>query len=363
MHLRSVKNDSLAKISPTHTESVNRNLTAPVGDRRLSQANAGVVPPRDYRRGHYSMDSRFYGVDVSKETLDVGCDGRVVQIGNEKRAIGSFVRGMPVGSYVVMEATNTYHLEMADICHTRGVRVFVVNPRITSHYRKANGLRGHNDRMDALALSRYIEREHDGLREYVPKSADQRRLKTLVRRRWKLVGMRTQVQESLGSMKELSREVKALLARIDALIAKLELLIDKQLEGNADRARIETIKGVGPIVSAVLISDLACCEFARADAFVAFYGLDPMPDDSGKRRGRRKLSKQGDRLGRAMLYNAAMSAVKSNLWKPMYDRSLARGLTKVQALVVVARKIARTAWSIYTHKTTFNPGRLFQTLT
>lgn len=356
-------NDRLAKISPTHTLSVNRNLTAPVGDRRLSQANAGVVPPRDYKRGHYIMDVKCYGVDVSKATLDVACDGRVVQIENEKKAIKLFVKGMPIGSYVVMEATNTYHLEMADICHACGMRAFVVNPRITSHYRKASGFRGHNDRMDALALCRYLEREHDGLREYVPKSADQRRLKTLVRRRWKLVGMRTQLRESLGSMKELSREVDALVARIDALIAKLELLIDKQLEGNAGRTRIETIKGIGPIVSAVLISDLDCCEFARADAFVAFYGLDPMPDDSGKRKGRRKLSKQGDRLGRAMLYNAAMSAVTTKVWKPMYERCLARGLTKVQALVVLARKILRTAWSIYTHKTTFNPDRLFQPLT
>lgn len=309
------------------------------------------------------MDIKFFGVDVSKDTLDVACDGRAVQIENEKKAIKLFVKSMPIGSYVVMEATNTYHLEMADICHSRGMRVFVVNPRVTSHYRKAHGFRGHNDRMDALALCRYLEKEYDGLREYVPKSADQRRLKTLVRRRWKLVGMRTQVRESLGSLKELSREVGDLIARIDALIAQLELLIDKQLEGNTDRTRIETIKGVGPIVSAILLSDLTCCEFARADAFVAFYGLDPMPDDSGKRKGRRKLSKQGDRLGRAMLYNAAMSAVKSKVWKPMYDRCQARGLTKVQSLVVVARKIARTAWSIYTHKTTFNPGRLFQGLT
>jgi transposase len=309
------------------------------------------------------MDVKYYGVDVSKETLDVACDGRVVQIENERKAIRSFVEGMPAGSYVVMEATNSYHLEMADICHARGMRAFVVNPRITNHYRKANALRGKNDRMDALALSRYIEREHDGLREYLPKSADQRRLKTLLRRRWKLVGIRTQVRESLGSMNDLSREVEALIARIEALIAKLQLLIDKQLEGNADRARIETIKGVGPVVSSILISDLACCEFARADAFVAFYGLDPMPDDSGKHKGRRKLSKQGDRLGRAMLYTAAMSAVTSKVWKPTYEGYLARGLTKVQALVVVARKIARTAWSIYTHKTTFDPDRLFQALT
>lgn len=309
------------------------------------------------------MDGKNYGVDVSQDRLDVACDGRVMQIDNDKKSIRSFAKKMPVGSFVALEATNIYHLAMADICHSYGMHVFVLNPRLTRRYREANGLRGHNDRMDALTIARYIEREREGLREYVPLSADQRRLRTLVRRRWKLVGMRTQAAESLGSMKELGRELKALLAKMDALIAKLELLIDKQLEGNTGRTRIATIKGVGPVVSAVLVADLDAYDFASADAFVAYYGLDPTPNDSGKRRGARKLSKQGQRLGRAMLYNAAMSAVRSKVWKPLYERCQERGLKKVQALIVVARKIAKCAWSIHKHNTTFDPNRAYRALT
>lgn len=309
------------------------------------------------------MDVKYYGADVSKDKLDVACDGKVVQIENTKRALKSFVRKMPAGSFVALEATNTYHLQMADICYVDGMHVYVINPRLTRRYREANGLRGHNDAMDARTLARYIEREYDGLREYVPLSADQRRLRTLVRRRWKLVRMRTQVAESFSSIKELEREIKALLARIDALIAKLELLIDKQLEGNAGRTRIATIMGVGPVVSAVLVADLDAYEFASADAFVAYYGLDSVPNDSGKRRGERKLSKQGQRLGRAMLYNAAMAAVTSKVWKPLYQRCQERGLKKVQALIVVARKIARCAWSIHKYNTIFDPNRVHRALT
>ncbi len=309
------------------------------------------------------MDAKYYGVDVSKTKLDVGCEGRVVVVENSRSEIKAFVRQMSAGSFVALEATNTYHLQMANICHSYGMHVFVINPRLTRRYREANGLRGHNDKMDALTLARYIEREHDGLREYVPLSEDQRRLRSLVRRRWKLVGMRTQVAESFGPMSALKLEVNALLARIDALIAKLELLIDKQLEGSASRARITTITGVGPVVSAVLVADLDTYQFASADAFVAYYGLDPMPNDSGRRRGARKLSKQGQRLGRAMLYNAAMSAVRSKAWKPLYEQCLARGLKTVQALIVVARKIARAAWSIHKYNTTFDPGRAYRVLT
>lgn len=309
------------------------------------------------------MEVKYHGVDVSRDKLDIACNGTVIEIENTKKAIKSFARKMPAGAFVALEATNTYHMQMADICYSYGMHVYVINPRLTRRYREANGLRGHNDRMDALTLARYIEREYDGLREYTPLSADQRRLRTLVRRRFKLVGMRTQAAESFGSMKELGRELKALLARIDALIAKLELLIDKQLEGNTGRTRIATIKGVGPVVSAVLVADLDAYEFASADAFVAYYGIDPVPNDSGKRKGQRKLSKQGQRLGRTMLYNAAMSAVTSKVWKPLYERCQERGLTKVQALIVIARKIARCAWSIHKHNTTFSPERAYRTLT
>ncbi len=309
------------------------------------------------------MDVKYFGVDVSKTKLDVGCDGRVVLVENSKKAIRAFAGRMPVGSFVALEATNTYHVQMADICYSYGMRVFVINPRLTRRYREANGLRGHNDRIDALTLARYIEREHDGLREYVPLTADQRRLRTLVRRRWKLVGMRTKLVESFGSMGELKRELNALVARINALVAKLEFLIDKQLEGNTGRARIASIKGVGPVVSAVLVSDLDAYNFASADAFVAYYGLDPAPNDSGRRVGQRKLSKQGQRLGRTTLYTAAMSAVTSKAWKPLYERCLTRGLKKVQALIVVARKIARTAWSIHKYGTTFDANRAYQPLT
>jgi len=58
-----------------------------------------------------------------------------------------------------------------------------------------------------------------------------------------------------------------------------------------------------------------------------------------------------------------MSAVRSKVWKPLYEQCLARGLKTVQALIVVARKIARTAWSIHKYNTTFDPSRAYRVLT
>jgi transposase len=301
---------------------------------------------------------KYYGVDVSKATLDIACEGNVTCVENNKKAIQSLLKTMPADACVAMEATNTYHLMMADVCFAAGMRVYVVNPRITRHYREVMSLRGHTDKMDAKTLARFVEREHEGLRVYTPKSGETRRLQTLIRRRSKLVEVKTQLSQSLGQIKELKSEVRAVIGKIERLIAKVELLIDRQLEGNSGRERIATIKGVGPVVSAALVADLDAGNFRRADSVVAFYGIDLKPNDSGKSRGRRKLSKQGHRLGRALLYNAAMSAVRSKEWKPIYEKHIARGWSKIQALIIIARKIARAAWSIYTYGTTFDPARI-----
>jgi len=58
-----------------------------------------------------------------------------------------------------------------------------------------------------------------------------------------------------------------------------------------------------------------------------------------------------------------MSAAKTKIWKPIYEHYRAKGLSSTATRVILARRIARTAWSIYTHKTEFDPKRLSSALT
>jgi transposase len=126
---------------------------------------------------------------------------------------------------------------------------------------------------------------------------------------------------------------------------------------------LRTIYGVGPVVSAALVNTLERVPLKSADAFVAFTGLDPRPDDSGQHRGKRRLSKRGPAELRRLLYVAAMSAKKTKAWKPLFEHYRAKGLSSTAALVILARRIARTAWSMYTYKTDFDPARLTKSLT
>jgi len=82
---------------------------------------------------------------------------------------------------------------------------------------------------------------------------------------------------------------------------------------------------------------------------------------SGQKSGNTGLTKQGDGEVRRLLYLAAQANLKTHdsLFKAHYGRERAKGLSSTAALNVVARKIARLAWSLKTHGTTYQPTRVY----
>jgi transposase len=305
------------------------------------------------------------GVDVAKDAVVVGCDEQgsaARSIPNRRTALTAWLATLPGGSRIGMEATGCYHELLADLAHQRGHTVFVLNPKDTRHYAQAVGLRAKTDRVDALLIARLIAHEHAHLHPYCPATSEQRQLGRLLRRRAQLVRLKGALKQSMKGMVGLARDTSALVARMDALIARLEQRMDALIAAmpgaREDRHRLETIDGVGTVVSVALIEPLTRLPFRNADAFVAFAGLDPRPRDSGRKVGKRRLSKRGPAELRRLLFNAAMAAARTRVWKPIYEHYRARGLPTTAALVVIARKIARIAWSIHRYHTSFDPQRL-----
>jgi hypothetical protein len=52
-----------------------------------------------------------------------------------------------------------------------------------------------------------------------------------------------------------------------------------------------------------------------------------------------------------------MAAKKSKARQPLFEHNRAKGLSSIAALVILARRIRRNVWSMYTYKTDFDPGR------
>lgn len=310
------------------------------------------------------------GADVAKDEIVVAsaeASFPVRKIANQRATILTFLKGLPGGSRIGMESTGSYHELLADTAHKLGFVVYVLNPKDARHYARAVGLRGKTDRVDAELIARMIAHEYKKLHAWIPPTPAQREIDRLLKRRATISALRQAAGMSLKDLQGFAPDLKALTTRFDRLIAHLDERVKALVETDPQRkehvARLRTIYGVGPVVSASLVNVLERVPLKSADAFVAFTGLDPRADESGKHRGRRHLSKRGPSELRRLLYVAAMSAKKSLAWKALYEHYRAKGLSSTETFVILARRIARTAWSLYTHKTTFDPARLTKALT
>jgi transposase len=300
------------------------------------------------------------GVDVAKAELVISqaWQEQLVTLPNTRSEIKRYLKGLPGPVCLSVEATNTYHLELIEQAHAQGHTVYLIDGYRLERYRQSIGARAKTDAADARLLRRYLEREQDQLRRYSPPPKGYMSLVRLLRRRAKLVQARTALAQSFKELPELKASAAALLRQLDRLDALIQKRIAQALRAQgweADAARCQALEGIGPLISAALAVTFRRGAFKNADAFIAFLGLDVRVRESGTFRGRRKLTKKGDPELRRLLYMAAMQASRSSTWQPFYQRHLERGMSKVQALVVLARKLARLAFALMKNQSEYQP--------
>jgi transposase len=271
----------------------------------------------------------------------------MVRLSNDPKSLKRWASALPGVCQVGMESTGTYHLCLAQELVEAGHTVYVINPRWIHAYGRATGQRGKTDRSDAALIARYVQSEAKDLHAYELPSVEQARLRYLLLRRQELVKLRGATRQSFGP------EALEVIAGFNRLLRSLEREIHQLIKAHAtwheSAQRLRRIPGVGPIVAAHLVQVLTRIPFASGDAFIAHTGTDPRPNDSGQKRGRRRISHHGDATLRQMLFMAAMAAIKQPEWHDLYDRYRQRGLPSTGALVACARKLARIAWHMFKH--------------
>jgi transposase len=308
-----------------------------------------------------------YGVDVCKANLVIAKYEMqpLVEVDNRAEAIAAWLGQLPREAVIAMEATGGYHRLLAHLAHAAGMRVYVLNPQTLKHYAHAIGQRGKTDNCDARMIVRYAVHERGKLRRWQPPAPAADRLSQLLERRHTVVRVRQTIAQSLTGLPMLNAARQSLLANVERTVSRLDTLIRHEIArvpgARALYERLLQITGIGPVVAAQLVAVFNTLSFARSDSFIAYTGLDPRPDDSGSRHGRRRLSKRGPPLLRCVLYNAGMAAANSKLFKPLYRRLRERGFQTTEAIVILARKIARIAFALYRSGQSFAPEKYFKT--
>lgn len=304
------------------------------------------------------VESVMVGIDVSKAELVVArSDSRDVEkIANTSRAISGWLKSLPAGSQIALEATGTYHRQLATLAHQRGFELYLLDGYRLNRYRDGIGNRAKTDPADARLILRYLSKELSELKPWVPPHDAFYRIQSLLRRRASLVHTRVALTQSLGDVPELKSACK----RLNKQIMDIERSIERRLkEAMAevgwwpDARRCKAIEGIGDLTAVALANTFHRGQFKNSDAFVAYLGMDVRVRDSGKQVGRRKLTKKGDPELRRLLYNAAMSARRTTAWAGVYETYLNQGLKTTQAFVKLARKLARIAFALMKNQSTY----------
>ena len=283
------------------------------------------------------------GVDVSKATLDVAIHGAAATrcFPNTPAGYRRLIAWLqPQGTHqVVLEATGGYEHAALDALQAAGLPVVRVNPRQARDFARATGQLAKTDRLDARMLAQMAATLP--LRLYQPAAAWQRRLAEWSQRRGQLVTLLTSERQRLRQFTEapLRRSLQRHLAWLEDEIAALDREIAQQLEAQPVLATLRTLKGVGPVLTATLASELP--ELGRLDrkAIAKLVGVAPLARDSGQWRGPRHVW-GGRHAVRSALYMAALVGVRHEpRLRELYQRLRARGKAAKVALVACMRKL------------------------
>ena len=128
---------------------------------------------------------------------------------------------------------------------------------------------------------------------------------------------------------------------LDRQLAEIDHDIDAHLELHfkAQKKLLDSVKGVGAVTTLTLLAALPELGHLGRKPIAKLVGVAPLSDDSGKRKGVRRI--WGGRAAvRSALYMATLSAMRFNpAIAAYYQRLLAAGKPKKVAMVACMRKL------------------------
>lgn len=294
------------------------------------------------------LNTTNIGIDVAKDELVIFFDGdqSSISVANDQSAITELAdrwQNFSNLQRIVVEASGGYETLAVSLLANSGLPVSLVNPKRVRDFAKGLGLLAKTDRLDAALLSLFGELTTPRL--YQLPSPEQKQLAQLVSRRQQLVQIKAmeqtrKKQPTAASIKaSIERHLLWLEAEIQAIDTDLEQQIKTHPSFQQLDESLQTVPGIGPTTSAVLIAELPELGHLSAKEVAALVGLAPFAADSGNHRGQRRII-GGRRQVRKSLYMATIAAIRCNsAINQFYHRLKERGKPTKVAIIAAARKL------------------------
>jgi transposase len=310
------------------------------------------------------------GLDVGKDklvcTLVNTADKSVLwrdNFTNDACGISRLLAKSPKDSPIVLEPTGVYGNALVAQATSQGRTVLLAPGRQARAYQRSIQTRAKTDPKDSYGLALFGDSRP--LWPYRLKSKAVDELDQHLSYRKQLSNAITRFDQQLKSLPYASDEIRPMIKELKAKLAALDKKIAGLAKTNAAFhmvGKLQDVPGIGPVTSAAIGSRLIHKQFTNPDQFIAYIGMDIGVIQSGKRKGTVGITKQGDAELRRLLYVAAQASLraKNSPFRQQYVRELAKGHSKTQAICAVARKMAKLAWSMVHHETTYDPQRVYK---
>ena len=146
-------------------------------------------------------------------------------------------------------------------------------------------------------------------------------------------------------------------------ILHLKKTIEEQTKQMIDQCQLpevellSTFVGISQLSAIALIIEIQTVKrFANVKKLASFFGIHPVYKSSGDGLGGIKMSKQGRKEPRQILYMTALSAIQHNpLIRQIYEKHQQQGKHNMAALGVCMHKILRIVYGMLKHNKPFNP--------
>ena len=323
------------------------------------------------------------GLDVSEEDIkaalsNLTSDYRIVvrctrtfsNTASGFKAMQSWVNVKKDATEVIhftMEATGVYYECLAYFLYEQDCQVHVVLPNQSKKYGQSLGIKSKTDKIDAKILAQMgLERE---LRMWKPISPTLLELKQLTRERDALVRSRTTAFNHLHAYGHQGKPNKDSIARTEEHIAFMDKQI-KQIEKEItvfvnrnekvkDRmSYLLSIPGVGLLTAATLVAETnGFAAFESIKQLTSYAGLDIRIAESGKWKGKSKISKRGNSHIRKALFMPSLSKIRSDKTsKLFYERLMEKKGIGMVAVVAMERKLLGLMFSLWRKQEMYCPA-------
>lgn len=290
---------------------------------------------------------RGVGIDVAKAKVDVAIHGEAevrsfAQDAAGLAALVTWLREYDIHR-VVVEASGGFEIPVLHAVFDAGVPVVLIQPARGRHFAMSLGRLAKTDPLDALVLAHMAAVLVDDFPLWKPRPAEVDLLRALVDRRRQLRDMleseqkrrKQTISELLAGFERVHSVLKAEMAEV--LRAIQDLLGEEHFAHLAEV--LMNVRAVGPVTTATVLAYLPELGTLGRREVASLAGVAPMNQDSGARRGKRRI--QGGRPEvREALYMAALAGlVHNDHLRSHYARLVARGKPAKVALVACMRKL------------------------